>query len=415
MQAINLTPIRSDSDYEIALSQIDKLFGADADTDAGKFLEILIILVKDWETRNKYTIPSCTPLEAIRFCMENQKLSQRDLVPFMGSLSKVSEVLSGKRTLSLSMIRALSKGLNISADILLKESISQTPEEIDKLCKKASLLPLRAMSKRGWFEGFANTDVKEYAEEVFREWINLLGNTQPPMCVFPKATRQTEKTDKYALFAWCVKVLLRAKEIQTPHYVKESIDVQFLQELKKLSLLTEGPKLAIEMLKNKGIRLITEDHLPKTHLDGVLISLDGEPVIGLTLRYDRIDNFWFVLFHELAHLINDFDKDSTNALFIDDMNLDAAPGLLGEIERMADDTASEMLIPKDQWQKEISNNLPSTQKIIELAFRWQVNPAIIAGRIRYLHKNYRLYPDFVGSGEIRQLFKTVDSNTQNLK
>jgi HTH-type transcriptional regulator/antitoxin HigA len=409
MKFADISPIRSDADYQAALSQIDTLFGANPDTEEGKKLDILLVLVEDWERRQNYALPDAEPIDAIKFRMEQQNLSQRDLVPFIGSLSKVSEVLSGKRSLSLSMIRSLSKGLNIPAEILLKEPLPKVPEEIEGICQKAHCFPLKEMKKRKWFPDSAY-DVKEQAEELLREWLGLLNDIKPPVSVFPKATRQTEKTDRYALFAWCVKVLLEARKIKAPNYTKGSIDRHFLEELKKLSLLTEGPKIATERLREKGIRVITEDHLPKTHLDGVLISYNDQPVIGLTLRYDRIDNFWFVLFHELAHLINDFEKDATNAVFIDDMTLDSASGMLDEVERLADETATEALIPSNEWQKEISEyTLPSSHKIIELAFKWQVNPAIIAGRLRYLHKNYRLYPDFVGTGEIRPLFKASAS------
>lgn len=405
MQPVKVKPIRSEADYQAALAQIEKIFGAAPDSPAGQMLDILTVLVEDWERRQNYEIPSPDPISAIKFRMEQKGLTQRDLIPYIGSLSKVSEVLSGKRNLSISMIRALNKGLNIPAEVLLNEPLPEIPTELEAICQQLDYLPLNVMKKRGWFDSLPCTDIKHHAEETFRSWVSLLGGTPLPIGAFPRATRQTENTDKYALFVWCIKVLLEAKKVTVPiKYKNGCIDFNFLRELRKLSLLTDGPKQAIERLKEKGIRVIKEDHLPKTHLDGALLNLNGEPVIGLTLRYDRIDYFWFTFFHELAHLIHDFDKDST-VIFTDDMTLDSTASALDESEKRADETARDALIPKDEWESEIQKGiLPSSSKIIQLAFKWQVNPAIIAGRLRYETKNYRIYPDFVGTGEIKPLF-----------
>ena len=76
-----------------------------------------------------------------------------------------------------------------------------------------------------------------------------------------------------------------------------------MREVAQLSVYEDGPRRAQERLAAHGIALVIERHLPRTHLDGAaLCLLDGRPVIGLTLRYDRIDNFWFSLMHELAHV-----------------------------------------------------------------------------------------------------------------
>jgi len=403
---INIQPIHSDDDYEIALAQIQDLLNARKDSPEADVLDILLALVRDWEQQQGYKLLPPDPIAAIKFRMEQQNLSQRALMPYIGSLSKISEVLSGKRSLSLAMIRSLSTGLGIPAEVLLKAPAPSTPKEIQELCKEPARFPLKEMKKRGWFSTYSY-DLKDQAEELLNEWLGQLNDIRPPVAVFPRATRQTAKTDKYALFAWCVKILLKANEVKTAKkYTKGCINFNFLEDLKKLSLMTNGPKLAVKKLQEQGVRVIIEDHLPKTHLDGALISLNDEPVIGLTLRYDRIDNFWFTLFHELAHLINDFDNNSSDALFLDDMTLDSNSGNLSEIEEKADKTAKEALISLLQWQQEIEENaLPSSTKIIELAFKWQVHPAIIAGRLRYIHKNYRLFPDFVGTGEIKCLFQ----------
>jgi HTH-type transcriptional regulator / antitoxin HigA len=108
--------LKNEADYEAALSEIEKLMGSAA-PDADR-LELLALLVHDYEDKH-YPIDMPDPVEAITFRMEQMGLTRKDLERYIGSRSKVSEVLSGKRRLSLSMIRALHEGLGIPAEVLL--------------------------------------------------------------------------------------------------------------------------------------------------------------------------------------------------------------------------------------------------------------------------------------------------------
>ena len=113
--------IRSRKEHEAALARIEKLMDARPGTPAGDELDLLATLVDLYE-KEAYPIDEPDPLEAIRFHMEQQGLKPRDLVPYIGSKSKVSEVLSGRRGLSLNMIRGLSSGLGIPAAVLVRET-----------------------------------------------------------------------------------------------------------------------------------------------------------------------------------------------------------------------------------------------------------------------------------------------------
>jgi HTH-type transcriptional regulator/antitoxin HigA len=112
--------IKTESDYAAALARVDKLMDAKAGTPQGDELEVLSLLIHDYEER-VFPIAKPDPVAAIRFRMAQQGLTNKDLVPLLGSRSRVSEVLSGRRTLSLKMIRALVSGLRIPADVLLGE------------------------------------------------------------------------------------------------------------------------------------------------------------------------------------------------------------------------------------------------------------------------------------------------------
>lgn len=115
---MNIKLIRTEEDFTAALARLDQLWGAPAGTPEGDELEVLALLIEKYEDEN-YPMPPSDPIEAIKFRMEQQGLTQKDLEPFIGSSGRVSEVLSRKRKLSLTMIKRLHDGLRIPYESLL--------------------------------------------------------------------------------------------------------------------------------------------------------------------------------------------------------------------------------------------------------------------------------------------------------
>ena len=149
------------------------------------------------------------------------------------------------------------------------------------------------------------------------------------------------------------------------------------------------------------------NHLPRTHLDGAALRLrDGRPVIGMTLRYDRIDNFWFTLLHELSHVALHMGVCSDGTGFVDDHSLRGIePGGHNTTEQAADQSAQDALIPPEIWDGGDILENPGPMAVLQMAWEAQVHPAIIAGRVRYEIGNYRLLSQFVGTGEVRRQFE----------
>ena len=112
--------IKTEADYAAALTRAEALFAARSGTSGGDELELCLLLIEQYES-GAYPLKLPDPITAIRFRMEQQNLQPKDLIPYIGSKSKVSEVLSGQRSLSLSMIRKLAS-LGIPAEVLLQES-----------------------------------------------------------------------------------------------------------------------------------------------------------------------------------------------------------------------------------------------------------------------------------------------------
>jgi HTH-type transcriptional regulator / antitoxin HigA len=116
-----LKPIRTKADYRRALAEVERLWGAKSGTPAGDRLDVLATLIDVYENQH-YPMDPPDPIEAIKFRMEQQGLSRKDLEPLIGTRTRVAEVLNRKRTLSIAMIRRLHDRLGISAEVLIRPS-----------------------------------------------------------------------------------------------------------------------------------------------------------------------------------------------------------------------------------------------------------------------------------------------------
>lgn len=411
---VTIKPIKNDADLDNAVSRIRELLDNESEIQDDEELNILLDLVEIYE-KKRYPIEMPDPISAIEFRMDQAGLTQADLVPYIGSRSKVSEVLSGKRDLTMSMARALHKHLGIPADVLLQEraaSFDDSMEDID-----FERFPLRAMAKRGWIENVPH--LKDHAEELIRRLIDQAGGLKVAGNPFYRKndqSRMNAKTDPYSLQAWCWKVLASANEdvnAKKYEYDQDRVDIEFLKQVARLSSKVDGPRLAKEFLAENGIALAIVPHLPKTHLDGAALRLaDGRPVVGLTLRYDRIDNFWFTLMHELAHVGRHGDIEDNQ--FVDDMTLRNVKGIAEDsTEIEADEWAEDALIPNDVWANSPVRDDPTPMSVIQLATWLEIHPAIVAGRVRYERGNYRLLSQFVGSRQVRKHFDLDDTGRRS--
>ena len=401
---MGIKAIRTEADYEAALARIDALMDAEPGTPEGEELDVLTDLVEHYEEKH-VALGYPSAVAAIAFRLEQAGLTQRDLMPFIGSRAKVSEVLSGKRQITMPMARALHEHLGIPAEVLLQERGASLVDPLAGI--EWSRFPVKAMAKLGWISKVKNFESR--GEELVGELIRHAGGPAVAAAALYRKNdyaRANAKMDPYALKAWCWKVLADANEARPPvSYKPGTITLDFLGQVARLSWSDEGPRLAKEFLAKHGIALVVVRHLPRTYLDGAALKLgDGTPVVGLTLRYDRVDGFWFCLLHELAHLGRHMEIDGDPA-FVDDLTLRVIEGGRREPkEAQADQWAEEALVPVATWETSEARRNPTPMAVVSLARALQVHPAIVAGRIRHEEKNYRLLSHFVGTGEVRRQF-----------
>lgn len=396
---MNIRPIKTKADHEAALATLHELLEADPDlgSPAADEADILATLIERYESEEYPSTPP-SPIEAIRFRMDQLGLTQKDLAPIIGSASKVSEVLSGKRSLSLNMIRSLHKNLGIAAEVLIAKEASPSFDE------DAGAYPLKEMHSRGYFPGAPErfSTFKKHADK----WLARLfdhGGVREVGPAYARSTahyRTTKNIAPEAFLAWQARVLQRAKEQSAIAYRPGIIDEDFLKQVAGLSVLDDAPLLAVEFVEKHGVRVILEPHLPKTYLDGAaMLDRNGMPVIGLTLRHDRLDNFWFTLLHELVHV--GWHLGGERLAFFDVLT---EPHGDNDLEIEADQLAADALIDPKEWNTWTDKAETSPAAVREFALSIQRHPAVVAGRIRREAGDYRLLTSLVGGRQVRKLF-----------
>jgi len=384
---------------EVHLLMADKPLPGSADAER---LELLSVLIESYENQ-RFPIEALDPIDAIQFRMAEQGLRQADLVPYFGTRSRVSEVLSRKRPLTVNMIRALSSGLGISAETLIGTSGGELVSA-DKNGVDWARFPIKEMVARGWIQKIASQSVKS-TEELLKDFVSSVG-LGASQAAFKRTLggEAYSPGTKHSLFAWMARVVHRTREKKKylGRFDSEVISAQFMRELAQLSWFDKGPVLAVEFLEKHGIAVVIEPHLRGTLLDGAAMrDDDGTPIIALTLRFDRLDNFWFTVLHEVAHLWKHLDGDCA---FLD--NLDASTEDRREIE--ANRLTKEALIPRVAWKRSEASINPSRGNIDELSRELKIHPAIIAGRIRRDRQDFTVFSDLVGQGQVRQHFSIAE-------
>jgi len=333
--------IKTVSEYETALTRIEALMGAEPGSVGEDELELLALLVEKYEQEH-FPIDLQDPIEAIKFRMMQKGLSRKDMIQYIGNQSKVSEVLNYKRPLSLSMIRALYVGLRIPLEVLLQVPPAQ------RVIKP--ILP-------------------EPEKTVQAD-------------VYTNCARLTEELNHSALQEWLSKTNQLAITLDLPAFDQANMNEGLFRELTQLSCFSAGPQMACELLNNKGIHLVVLSATFKTNLDGACFySPQGNPVIALTLRSDRLDYFWFILLHQLAHLYLHLDEKT--AAFFDSLEYIFDPTAPPE-EEETNQFLKEHLISLDIWENGVRTGLESNKKVIldYLVRTNKVSPEIISIRAR---------------------------------
>lgn len=343
------------------------------------------------------TIISCLsdvphPGEFIREELDARDWSQRDLAYILGVPEQaVNLIVSGKRGISPEMAKAFSKAFDVSADYFanLQQAYemarARTPDPgIERRARLQGSYPIREMIRRGWIE---DTDAGLLEAQIMRFFCkNDLSDV--PYLANAHAAKKTDYSETTPTqLAWLYRVRQLANEMVVPAYSEKKLR-DLVSQLPRYMIDPEEIRHVPRLLEETGVRFAVVETLPKANIDGVCFWLDSKsPVIGMTTRHDRIDNFWFVLRHEIDHVLHkdglgkmsvemiDVELEGKNAPRDDDLPVE---------ERRANAVASDFCVPNDLIESFYVRKFPYISERDTLAFaqRVQRHPGIVVGQLQ---------------------------------
>ncbi|MFZ3322354.1 MAG: HigA family addiction module antitoxin [Usitatibacter sp.] len=293
----------------------------------------------------------------------------------------VSEIIAGKRAITPETAIGLSAAFGSSPQFWmnLETSYQLSKAQIAELSvsQRARLygtFPVKDLVKRGWIETSENIEV---LERRFLDYFQMKSMDDEP--TFACAAKKTKYTGQqgFLQLAWLNRARLVAKAAPASKYSATALKAA-IPELRRCMEYKEEIQRVSTILAGVGVKLVVVEHLARSKMDGCCFWMDGSPVIALSLRYDRIDNFWFVLFHEIDHVLHGEGKEVPIYETID-VNEEGLPA----IEVRANTNASDYCIPKADLDGFIARVSPmfSKQAIIGFARRMNVHPGIVVGQL----------------------------------
>ncbi len=331
------------------------------------------------------------PGDFIKEELEARGWSQQSLAEIMGrQTSVVSAIVNGKRAISLDIATELSSAFGTSVDywMNLEKSYQQfmrnrPDDSIGRRARLFQLAPVKEMAKRNWIEPSTDWTVIEKQVCAFLEISSL--DDEPKAFAHAAKKSSPEEPATPAQAAW----LIRAKKLAQGVQAAKFSDTSFADAMRNLKRLMQNPediRHVPKVLADGGIRFLVVENIAHSKMDGACFWLNDSPVIAMGLRYDRIDNFWYVLGHETGHVDK---RDGFNGDPIWDANLvgeDAIPfDQKSEMEKRADLFAQQLLIDQAAMENWIARIGPlySKARITAFAKMNHVHPAIVLGQLQY--------------------------------
>lgn len=338
------------------------------------------------------------PGEFIKEEIDARGWSQRDLAFILGCPEQaVNMLITGKRGISPEMAKALGDAFGVPAELFsnLQRSydLSNAREPNPGIAKRARIqseYPVREMIKRGWLE---DTDASMLEAQMARFFGVSNINDVPHLAHAAMKTSYDNVPPEQ--LAWLYRVKQIANSIIVPEYSEQSLK-QALLKFKQLLIDPESLREVPRILGECGVRFILVESLPLSKIDGVCfwINNNTSPVIGMSLRHDRIDNFWFVLRHEIEHVLC---KHGQGEAIIDADILENMDGLIAEEEKIANSAASNFCASKADMDSFVARKSPffADRDIQAFAKIMQVHPGLVVGQLHARTKRYELFRKYL--------------------
>jgi HTH-type transcriptional regulator / antitoxin HigA len=325
------------------------------------------------------------PGDFIRDELDARGWTQGDLAQIMGRpLQLVNELVSGKKQITPETALGLAKAfgdddalywMNLE-NIYRLSRAKPVDEAVSRRANLFSKFPVREITKRKWIEPSDNIDVIEHRLCRFYGIKSI--EDEPQFAHAAKANQYKERSPLQ--WAWLFRAHQLAQGVHVAPYSEQKLRTA-LKKLRELLVAPEEIRQIPQILSEAGVRFVIVEFLAAAKIDGAAFWIDKAPVIAVSLRFDRVNSFWFVLRHEIEHILN---KDG---LVID---VELAERLqrkesLPTEEVIANEAASEFLVPKAELDSFVVRVRPlySEQRILLFAKRIGVHPGLVVGQLQF--------------------------------
>ncbi|MFN8474771.1 MAG: HigA family addiction module antitoxin [Anaerolineae bacterium] len=316
--------------------------------------------------------------------LEERGWTQRDLAEIMGRPAQaINEIIRGNKRITPETAVELGKAFGTSAELWMNLETNyrlhlaqkQAPKDnIERKSRLYSLAPVAELIRRGWIEAGESLDDLEQEVCKFLGLSSLDDDVK--LSVAFRHTRDLGP-ETSALNAW----VKRAEYLARQQHVAPFDRARLAASIPSLLAYAERAEDVAQVpsaLSDLGIHMVFVPHLFKSYVDGAAFELDdGRPVIALSLRYDRIDSFWFTLTHELAHIVR--GHSGVDVFNQDDQDGDATEGEANEL-------ASNWLVDREEFEAFVAETKPyfSKTKVEAFAAHLHRHPGIIVGRLHHM-------------------------------
>ena len=335
-----------------------------------------------------------TPGQLISELLEARGWSQRVLAIVLGmDVAVVNRIVSGKATVDAERALALGEVLGVPAerflslqsayDLARARIVTRPDPDREMRAYLFGGLPIAEMIKRGWLMA---DDVRQVpqVETALAKFFGVRSSSE--IEILPHAAKKTNVTGDVTptQLAWIYRVKQIASEMIVGRYSPSAVR-EALPRLKALLSAPEEARHVPRILDQAGIRYVIVESLTSAKIDGVCLWLnDTSPVIGMSLRFDRMDNFWFVLRHEIEHVLR---LDGQISIMLDaDLEGQGANGtaVVPDEERVANEAAAEFCVPQQSMDRFVARKAPvfAERDILGFARTLQVHPAFVAGQLQ---------------------------------
>lgn len=342
-----------------------------------------------------------TPGQAIRFLLNKKDWTQEDLARILSiSLKHTNELIKDKKSISLDIAMSLEKvfdftvldWLTIDVEFQLSKKIQDNKNDLVKRSVYLyEFMPINELIKKGWL--MAYTSRKELDKQIKSFW-NISKNedinhsfleSKSLQLRYKKSESFNDSFKEFNALVWHQKAINFSNKIKVKDFDKEKL-YDLMLDMHKYTLMNNGVSKFVTELGNVGVKFCLLSHLSKTYLDGAAFMVDKNPMVALTGRYDRVDNFWFTLAHELSHVYLHLDHTGfKRTIYIDDTT--KGKKATSKEEKEANNMASDLLL-LDKIFDYFDNDFGyiTEEKVLSFSEKFKLHPSILVGMLAFNKK-----------------------------